>query len=225
MLGAHDNERRMNGKNSRRSRIAPAAVGKSPRGHVAGHPKEEICFGLGQSSLGLILVASSEKGVVAILDGEDEEELVDDLERRFSEARLVREDRDVEHLVTRVVGYIEAPSGRLKLPLDMRGTVFQQRVWQAVALIPAGWSMTYTDIAEKIGAPKAMRAVGTACSKNPFAFAVPCHRVMRNNGASCVGDGLGTERRRALLLRETATGAKGRSASPPTPKAVKGLRQ
>jgi len=148
---------------------------------------EEIYFGVGKSSLGVVLVASSDKGVVSILMGEDADELVRDLQERFPMAHLVhgRGDRESAELVARVVEFIETPARGLDLPLDVRGTAFQRRVWRAVRGIPVGRTSTYSEIARRIGAPKAMRAVGTACSNNNISLAIPCHRVLRKDGSLC----------------------------------------
>ena len=163
---------------------------------------EEIHFGTGKSSLGMVLVASSEKGVVAILMGEDADELVDDLQERFPRAHFVhgRGDRESAELVARVVEFIETPACGLDLLLDVRGTAFQRRVWRAVREIPVGRTSTYSEIARKIGAPKAMRAVGTACSINNISLAIPCHRVLRKDGALC-----GSIIRQGVLISREAT--------------------
>jgi len=171
---------------------------------------EEIHFGVGKSSLGVVLVASSDKGVVSILMGDDGDELVHDLQERFPSAHLVhgRGDRESAELVARVVEFIEMPACGLDLPLDIRGTVFQRRVWCEVREIPVGRTSTYSEIAHKIGAPKAMRAVGTACSTNNIALAIPCHRVLRKDGALC-----GSIFRQGALISREAVASKG----PPIP--------
>ncbi|MGB8355831.1 MAG: methylated-DNA--[protein]-cysteine S-methyltransferase [Chthoniobacteraceae bacterium] len=149
--------------------------------------EEEIHFGMGKSSLGVVVVASSDKGVVAILMGEDGDGLIHDLQERFPQAHLVHGhgDRESVELVTRVVEFIEKPARGLDLQLDVRGTVFQRKVWRAVREVPVGRTSTYSEIARKIGAPKAMRAVGTACSNNNISLAIPCHRVLRKDGSLC----------------------------------------
>src|SRR6201984_3721183 len=158
-------------------------LGMTPSQYRAGGANEEIRFAVGQTSLGAILVASSKKGVAAILLGDDAEELVHDLQDRFPKARLIGADRDYEAMVARVVGFVEAPHIGLDLPLDIRGTAFQQRVWQGLQEIPAGQTVTYTMIAEQIGAPKSVRAVAGACAANALAVAIPCHRVIRHDGS------------------------------------------
>jgi len=149
-------------------------------------------------------VAATDKGVCAILLGDDPGRLVRNLEDRFPKATLVGGDSAFDQLVARVVGFVEAPASSLDLPLDVRGTAFQQRVWQALQEIPAGSTESYTDIARRIGAPKAVRGVATACAANPVAVAIPCHRVVRSDG-TLAGYRWGVERKRALLEREAVS--------------------
>jgi AraC family transcriptional regulator of adaptative response/methylated-DNA-[protein]-cysteine methyltransferase len=148
-------------------------------------------------------VAATEKGVCAILMGDDPEALVRDLQDRFPRALLKGGDAEFEGLVAKVLSFVEAPGIGLDLPLDVRGTAFQQRVWQALRAIPAGTTVSYTEIAGRIGAPKSVRAVAQACAKNAIAVAIPCHRVVRNDGGLS-GYRWGVERKRALLDREAA---------------------
>jgi AraC family transcriptional regulator of adaptative response/methylated-DNA-[protein]-cysteine methyltransferase len=176
-------------------------LGMTPTQYRAGGANEEIRFAVGQSSLGAILVASSKKGVASILLGNDPDELVRNLQDRFPKAHLIGADRQYEAVVARVVAFVEAPGLGLDLPLDVRGTAFQQRVWQALQEIPAGQTVSYAEIARRIGAPKAVRAVAGACAANKLAVAIPCHRVVRNDG-SLSGYAWGVERKRALLDRE-----------------------
>jgi AraC family transcriptional regulator of adaptative response/methylated-DNA-[protein]-cysteine methyltransferase len=176
-------------------------LGMTPTSYKAGGANEEIRFAIGQSSLGAILVASSAKGVASILIGDDPNQLAENLQDRFPKARLIGADRDYERLVALVVGFVEAPKLGLNLPLDIRGTAFQLRVWQALRDIPPGCTASYTDIAEKIGSPQSVRAVASACAANKIAVAIPCHRVVRNDGALS-GYAWGVERKRALLARE-----------------------
>jgi AraC family transcriptional regulator of adaptative response/methylated-DNA-[protein]-cysteine methyltransferase len=176
-------------------------LGMTPTRYREGGTNEEIRFAIGQSSLGAILVASSEKGVVAILITDDPDKLARDLQDRFPKARLVGADREYEALVARVVGLVEAPALGVDLPLDIRGTAFQQRVWKALRKIPAGKTATYADIAARIGLPKAVRAVASACAANRLAVAIPCHRVVRSDG-SLSGYAWGVERKRKLLQAE-----------------------
>jgi len=180
---------------------APGVLGMTPTRYRAGGADTEIRFAIGQCSLGAILVARSDRGVCAILLGDDADTLARDLQDRFPRAMLVGGDAEFEQWVARVVGFVEAPALGLDLPLDVRGTAFQQRVWQALQAIPVGETASYSEIAARIGAPKATRAVAQACSANALAVAIPCHRVVRNDGAIS-GYRWGVERKRALLARE-----------------------
>jgi AraC family transcriptional regulator of adaptative response/methylated-DNA-[protein]-cysteine methyltransferase len=182
---------------------APGILGMTPSRYKAGGADEELRFAIGQSSLGAILIASSATGVASILIGDDPETLVEDLQDRFPKARLIGDDTDYEQLVARVVGLVESPNRGLDLPLDVRGTAFQQRVWQALRDIPAGRTASYAEIAERVGAPKSVRAVAGACAANKIAIAIPCHRVVRTDGALS-GYAWGVERKRALIEREAA---------------------
>jgi AraC family transcriptional regulator of adaptative response/methylated-DNA-[protein]-cysteine methyltransferase len=186
---------------SRFYETANQVLGMTPSSYRAGGVDSEIRFAIGECSLGAILVAQSERGVCAILLGDDPDALARDLQDRFPKARLIGGDRDYEQLVAQVVGFIEAPAIGLDLPLDVRGTAFQQRVWQALREIPAGSTASYSEIARRIGAPSAARAVAQACAGNMLAVAIPCHRVVRNDGGLS-GYRWGVQRKRALLERE-----------------------
>jgi AraC family transcriptional regulator, regulatory protein of adaptative response / methylated-DNA-[protein]-cysteine methyltransferase len=163
----------------------------------------EIRFAVGENSLGRILVAGSERGICAILLGDDADALVRDLRARFPHARLIGSDTGFADRVVKVVAFVEAPRLELDLPLDPRGTPFQRRVWQALREIPAGKTASYADVANRLGMPKAVRAVAQACGANAIAVAIPCHRVVRSNGAIS-GYRWGVERKHALLQREAA---------------------
>jgi AraC family transcriptional regulator, regulatory protein of adaptative response / methylated-DNA-[protein]-cysteine methyltransferase len=178
-------------------------LGMTPSAFRAGGDGATIRFAVGQCSLGAILVAASETGVCAIQFGDDPEALVRNLQDRFPKARLIGGDAAFEQLVARVVGLIEAPAQGHDLPLDVRGTAFQQQVWQALRDIPAGATASYAEIAVRIGQPKAVRAVAQACAANEIAVAIPCHRVVRRDGAPS-GYRWGVERKQALLARESA---------------------
>jgi AraC family transcriptional regulator of adaptative response/methylated-DNA-[protein]-cysteine methyltransferase len=178
-------------------------LGMTPSRYRAGGAREEIRFAVGQTSLGAILVASSGKGVAAILLGDDPDSLVRSLQDRFPKAHLIGADRDYEALVARVVGLVEAPGINVHLPLDVRGTAFQQRVWRALQEVPVGETISYAEIARRIGAPKAVRAVAGACAANKLAVAIPCHRVVRNDGALS-GYAWGVDRKKALIDREAS---------------------
>jgi AraC family transcriptional regulator of adaptative response/methylated-DNA-[protein]-cysteine methyltransferase len=176
-------------------------LGMTPTDFRAGGRDVAIRFAIGECSLGSILVARSAHGVCAILLGDDPDQLVRQLQARFPRAELVGGDAEFERLVAVVVGFVEQPGLGLDLPLDVRGTAFQQRVWQALRRIPAGRTVSYAEIARYIGAPKAVRAVAHACATNLLAVAIPCHRVVRSDGG-LAGYRWGVERKRALLARE-----------------------
>ncbi|WP_404477632.1 bifunctional DNA-binding transcriptional regulator/O6-methylguanine-DNA methyltransferase Ada [Novosphingobium sp. BL-52-GroH] len=184
---------------------ANAMLGMTPSKFRGGGAKEELRFAIGETTLGAILVASSAKGVAAILLGDDPDTLARELQDRFPKATLIGADADYEAVIAKVVGFVEAPQVGLDLPLDIRGTAFQQRVWQALREIPLGQTLSYADVATRIGAPSAMRAVAGACAANKLAMAIPCHRVIRNDGALS-GYAWGVERKRAILDREHAGG-------------------
>ncbi|MDZ3993799.1 bifunctional DNA-binding transcriptional regulator/O6-methylguanine-DNA methyltransferase Ada [Pseudomonas sp. Teo4] len=189
--------------NSRFYESAGQRLGMLPKAYKAGGAGATIRFAVGECSLGAILVAQSEKGICAILLGDDPEALLQDLQDQFPKAHLVGGDAEFERLVAEVVGFVEAPALGLALPLDVQGTAFQERVWQALREVPAGSRVSYTDIAERIGAPKAVRAVAQACAANHIAVAIPCHRVVRRDG-DISGYRWGVERKVQLLERETA---------------------
>ena len=189
--------------NSRFYENAHAVLGMTPTAYRAGGERTDIRFAIGQCNLGAILVAQSERGVCAILMGDDPEALARDLQDRFPRANLIGGDAGFEQLVAQVVGFVEAPNLGLDLPLDVRGTAFQQRVWQALRAIPPGQTASYTEIAQRIGAPQAVRAVAQACAANALAVAIPCHRVVRSDGALS-GYRWGVERKRSLLDIERA---------------------
>lgn len=178
-------------------------LGMTPTNFRSGGTGTSIRFAVGECSLGSILVAATEKGICSILLGDDPDALARDLQDRFPEAQLIGGDAEFEQWVASVVGFVERPALGLDLPLDIQGTAFQQRVWQALREIPAGSTASYATIAERIGSPKAVRAVAQACASNAIAVAIPCHRVVRNNGVLS-GYRWGVERKRALLDREAA---------------------
>lgn len=190
------------GSNGRFYEASNRVLGMTPTRYRAGGADTQIHFAVGQCSLGSILVAASARGVCAILLGDDPDALVRDLEDRFPRAQLIGGDADFERLVARVVGLVEAPRTGLDLPLDLRGTAFQRRVWRALQAIPPGTTASYAEIAERIGAPGSARAVGRACAANTLAVAIPCHRVVRCDGGLS-GYRWGVERKRALLERES----------------------
>jgi AraC family transcriptional regulator of adaptative response/methylated-DNA-[protein]-cysteine methyltransferase len=176
-------------------------LGMTPSQFRAGGADAEIKFAIGESSLGLVLVAASDKGVCAIFFGDDPDNLAQDLKRQFPRAKLVGGDAAFEALTAQAIALVEDPRVGIDLPLDIRGTAFQHRVWQALRRIPAGSTASYADIAKAIGAPKAVRAVARACATNPIAVAIPCHRVIGSDG-SLTGYRGGIARKRALLAKE-----------------------
>lgn len=187
--------------NSRFYESADQVLGMTPSDYRAGGQNTEIHFAVGECSLGAILVAQSRRGVCAILLGDDPNALVEDLQDRFREANLIGANPAFEQLIAKVVGFIEVPALGLDLPLDVRGTAFQQRVWSALRDIPLGSTASYAEIAQRIGAPKSFRAVAQACGANTLAVAIPCHRVVRSDG-ELSGYRWGVERKRQLLARE-----------------------
>jgi AraC family transcriptional regulator of adaptative response/methylated-DNA-[protein]-cysteine methyltransferase len=187
--------------NSRFYETSNQVLGMTPSNYRAGGDQTDILFAVAECSLGSILVAQSGRGICAIFLGDDPDSLVRELQDQFPKANLIGGDAGFERLVAKVVGFVEAPALGLELPLDVRGTAFQQRVWQALRKIPAGATASYADVAKLIGAPNSARAVAQACGANALAVAIPCHRVVRNDGALS-GYRWGVERKRALLEKE-----------------------
>lgn len=173
----------------------------APSHHRGDSSETEIRYAIGECSLGPVLVARSNRGICAIALSDDPDILVRDLRRKFPKAKLVARDAGLQALMLKILAFIETPALDLEVPLDIRGTLFQKKVWQALREIPAGSTASYTDIANRIGSPTAVRAVAQACAANPLAIAIPCHRVVRNDGALS-GYHWGAERKRALLQRE-----------------------
>jgi AraC family transcriptional regulator of adaptative response/methylated-DNA-[protein]-cysteine methyltransferase len=165
------------------------------------HPT--IHFGFADTALGAVAVASSPKGICAIVLADHRRDLHPQLRQAFPAAELVEDSADLAPALARVVRFVESPAAGLDLPLDVHGTDFQQRVWRALRKIPAGKTASYADIARKIDAPKSVRAVAQACGANTLALAIPCHRVVRSDGALS-GYRWGVTRKRALLDREAA---------------------
>jgi AraC family transcriptional regulator of adaptative response/methylated-DNA-[protein]-cysteine methyltransferase len=176
-------------------------LGMRPSAYARGGKGATIRFAVCQSSLGALLVAATDKGVCAITLGDKPDALVRDLQDRFPNAALIGGDNDFETLAAKAVGLVEAPGLGADLPLDVRGTAFQERVWQALCAVPAGTTTSYAEIARKIGKPGAVRVVAQACAANPVAVAIPCHRVVRTDG-ELSGYRWGVERKRELLRRE-----------------------
>jgi len=180
---------------------AAAILGMRPADYRAGGRNQSVWYACGDSALGRVLVAGTGLGLCAIFLGDSDDELRATLERRFANARLVAADAGMAEWVAQTIAHIEAPKGAFALPLDVRGTAFQQKVWRALRDIPWGETAAYAEIARRIGSSAATRAVAGACGANPAAVAVPCHRVVRSDGG-LGGYRWGLERKRALLRRE-----------------------
>ncbi|ATE64556.1 bifunctional DNA-binding transcriptional regulator/O6-methylguanine-DNA methyltransferase Ada [Rhizorhabdus dicambivorans] len=189
------------GSSGRFYAAADNALGMLPADYRRGGRAATIRYGIGQSSLGRVLAAASERGICAIMMGDDDAELVADLGRRFANARAIEADSGFQATIDAVVALVEEPARGLGLPLDIRGTAFQRRVWQALQAIPAGETRSYAELARAIGEPRAARAVAGACAANKLAVVVPCHRVVHGDG-SLSGYRWGAERKRALLRKE-----------------------
>lgn len=189
------------GSSARFYESSASALGMTPRAYRGGGRRETIRFALAQCSLGAVLVAATERGVCAILMGDEPAALLDDLQVRFPRAELVGGDTSFDATVAQAIGLIEAPGRRSELPLDVRGTTFQQKVWHALREIPAGSTVSYSELARRLGMPNAARAVAAACAANPLAVAVPCHRVVRRDG-DAAGYCWGLARKLNLLARE-----------------------
>ncbi|MDE2167076.1 MAG: bifunctional DNA-binding transcriptional regulator/O6-methylguanine-DNA methyltransferase Ada [Alphaproteobacteria bacterium] len=197
------------GSSGRFYAVSDALLGMKPRTFRAGGAGAAIRFAVGQCTLGAILIAATINGVCTILLGNDPERLVQDLQDRFPQAELVGGDSAFETLVARGVALVDESGAATDLPLDLRGTAFQQRVWQALRTIPPGATATYGEIARRVGRPRAVRAVAQACAANPVAVAIPCHRVVRRDGG-LGGYRWGIERKRALLAREAKNRSRAR---------------
>lgn len=189
------------GSSSRFYDGATEALGMKPNEYRKGGAGMSIRMAVVPSYLGHVLVAATERGLCAITLGDDPETLRNGLQQRFPKALLVDRDVDFDACVRAVVALLEAPREKCSLPLDIQGTAFQRRVWEALQRIPAGTTMTYGELAASIGMPGAVRAVGQACGANPVAVIVPCHRVVQRGG-DLGGYRWGVQRKRALLDRE-----------------------
>lgn len=180
---------------------AARTLGMKPGEFRRGGEGVDIRFATAPCSMGYVLAAATPRGICAIFLGDETETLIHDLRRRFAKATILEGDRDFQQMLTAVVAFVDAPAAALDLPLDIRGTAFQQRVWQALQEIPPGKTVSYTEIARRIEAPKSVRAVAGAIAANPVAVAIPCHRVIREDG-DLSGYRWGVQRKRALLDRE-----------------------
>ena len=197
-------------------RLFKESTGLTPKAYAKAHRAKEneqyqatsrkkhtmtICYGFTECSLGIVLIAQSDRGICAVLFGDQPTLLLKDLQQRNPKAILIAGDQNFQKVIDEVVAVIKQPHLSLTLPLDIRGTLFQQQVWQALQQIPAGETRSYSAIAEAIGAPKAVRAVAGACAANAIAVIIPCHRVVRNDG-NLSGYRWGAERKQKLLTQE-----------------------
>jgi AraC family transcriptional regulator of adaptative response/methylated-DNA-[protein]-cysteine methyltransferase len=187
----------MKGKSVRRA----GKRGMPPEKHRSGEEGDPIRFAVGWTDIGWVLVAGTGRGPCAIALGESREALIDTLKARFAGGESLEGDPETVRWLSRVTEWILSPRRGLDLPLDIRGTAFQRRVWRELCRIPAGTTASYGEVARRIGKPGSARAVARACASNPLALAVPCHRVIRSDG-ELGGYGGGVERKRALLERE-----------------------
>lgn len=177
------------------------ALGMTPRAFRAGGRDLVIEYGTAACSLGRVLVARTHRGICAVMLGDDDGSLGQQLADRFPKATIDAAPAPFRDTLDAVVALIETPSSSVDLPIDLHGTIFQQRVWQALRQIRPGETITYGELAERIGAPKSVRAVARACGANPTAVVVPCHRVIGRDG-SLTGYRWGVTRKRALIERE-----------------------
>ena len=176
-------------------------LGMKPGNFRGGGKGARIRFVVGKCSLGSILVASSQTGICSIMLGDDAKALAQELQDRFPRAEMLPAGEGLARTVAEVIAFVEHPATGLKLPLDVQGTAFQERVWQKLCEIPCGRTSSYAEIAKALGRPKASRAVAQACAANPIAVAIPCHRVVRSDG-SLSGYRWGVERKARLLETE-----------------------
>ena len=188
---------------SRFYEAAPAMLGMTPTHYRAGGKGETIRHATGQSTLGTVLVGAAGQGICAILLGDDADTLLADLHARFPKASLIPAGPDFASQVEQVVALVDCPGTKAELPLDIRGTAFQRRVWEILRSIAPGSTATYSDVAARLGTPSAARAVAGACAANALAVAIPCHRVIATTGA-LAGYRWGVDRKRALLAKERA---------------------
>ncbi len=194
-------------------------LGMTPQTYRKHGQGETIHFALGSCSLGEVLVAMSDKGICAILLGNDAQSLLDELQERFNGATLIGGARQFETHVAQIIGLIDNPTQKHDLPLDIRGTAFQRRVWDALRKIRPGTTLSYSELAQILGAPKSVRAVASACAANAIAIVIPCHRVVRVNG-DLAGYRWGIERKRQLLTTEKAA----KAGVKPTDKSARGAK-
>lgn len=189
------------GSSSRFYETSSKTLGMTPSAFKKGGAQQTIRFGIGECSLGSILVGATDKGICLLTMSDDPQELVEDLQERFKNANLIGGDKQFEKWMAKVISFVDRPSKSFDLPLDIQGTAFQKRVWEALRTIPFGKTATYADVAKKIGKPTSMRAVANACGANNIAVIIPCHRVIRTDG-TISGYRWGVERKKRLLINE-----------------------
>ncbi|MEO8559950.1 MAG: methylated-DNA--[protein]-cysteine S-methyltransferase [Rhodospirillales bacterium] len=181
-------------------------IAKPKRAKRRAKPEEMLRYATGYSALGPLLVASSAKGVAAILIEQETEHLLPKLQRKFPAAHLIDDQRGQQGVLKKIAKFIADPTRGLDVPLDIRGTPFQQKVWKALRQVPPGQTTSYGAIAIKIGAPRAARAVGTVCAHNTLAMALPCHRVLHKDGSPLAGHHWGGHQQLMLIAREQSKG-------------------
>lgn len=187
--------------NSRVYEKSNELLGMTPKQYKSGHYTKDIMLAIGECYLGSFLVAQTDKGICDVSLGNNPEKLIYEIQDRFKYANFIAGDKSFEDTVAKVVGLIENPKNNIDLPLDIIGTLFQQKVWQVLKNIPVGTTVSYQQLAEMVGSPKAVRAVASACARNNIAILIPCHRVVRTNG-NLGGYRWGIEVKKQLLQQE-----------------------
>jgi len=191
------------GSSSRVYERAAAALGMTPASYAKGGKGQQIGYGVAPCALGLVLVAATPRGICRVQLGANEQAMVQHLKSEFAEAEIDRDDEALEPYLEEILRRLEGEAPHETLPLDIRATAFQRRVWEELRRIPLGETRSYAQVAAAIGSPAAVRAVGNACANNPVAIAIPCHRVLRNDG-NLGGYVWGIKRKQALIAAEKA---------------------
>jgi AraC family transcriptional regulator of adaptative response/methylated-DNA-[protein]-cysteine methyltransferase len=191
------------GSSSRLYEGSDEALGMTPTALKRGGAGMRIRYTVAESPLGTMVVAATDRGICSIAFGDSRDELIAELQAKFPRAELKQMDRELEYAVTAIVAGMKEHAAAISLPMDVRATAFQQRVWRELQAIPRGETRTYSEVAEAIGSPRSVRAVAGTCAANPVAVVVPCHRVVGKDG-SLTGYRWGVERKRWLLDAEKA---------------------